>query len=787
MNIKASLLFITLFCFTCWTKSDAQSLYKKVSIDIEKYSMHELQKLGLPLDHIHRDKEHHKIECILSNTELDILRNEQITFKVIIEDMQAHFIANSKQAARTESRNKSRSLSCKPVKSYVVNGFNGGSHAGFLNPSEILAEMDSLHSKYPNIVSARQTIDTFKTHDFNSLHWIKISDNPSQDENETEILFDAMHHAREPMAMHQLFYFMHYLCEKYGSDPEVTYFIDHAEMYFVPLVNPDGYVYNINTNPFGGGLWRKNRRDNGGGVYGVDLNRNYPQNWGANNVGSSPNPNSSVYRGPSPASEPETQAMIWFANQHNFKINLSNHTYGDLLIYPYGPNQTGPLDSPIYIQHAHTMCEENRYVFGTDLQTVQYETNGGSIDWQYANGINSSKTFAYTPEYGSSTQGGFWPSQGLFQDILDQAITLNVNTMRSLLKYGKVDDKSEKYFTNNTSHVQYVFNNIGFGTGPMIIKIVPLTSNINSSTQNTHIVSNALERFIDSIPITIANTAQHGDVIEYILQLDNGFIQYNDTVTKYFASQINTLFVDDCSSFTNWPNSTGWNIATNSAINSQVITDGLNGQSSNSQFINLPTPTFSLAGALDANLSFDIRYITEVKYDYAQVMGRSYNGAFTPLCGKYSVESESPNLFGQAVYNGGLWNWAHEQISLNDYLNDSVVQVNWRFSSDQGYTRDGYFMDNIKITYLGSAPSSIQDWEKYTIQVYPNPANNVLRIETDNTKKIDYRIIDPLGRILTKGEIANNKIPLDQIQSGNYILELLSNQGSKSILFQIIR
>jgi hypothetical protein len=786
MNFKIPFLLLVVFCFFIKLECVAQSSYKKVSIDIERHSMPELQKLGLPLDHIHLDKRNHKIECILSVEELDLLQNNQISYDVIIEDMKVHFLEKSKRSA-TASRKKTRALSCKSPKTYTVNGFSNGSHAGFFTENELYAQMDSLHARYPLIVSARQAIDTFKTHENRSIFWLKISDNPTVDENETEILFDAMHHAREPMAMHQLVYFMYYLCENYASDPEVKYFVDHAEMYFVPLVNPDGYVYNVSTNPSGGGLWRKNRRHNGGTSYGVDLNRNYPENWGANNVGSSPNPNSAVYRGIAPASEPETQAMIWFANQHNFKMNLSNHTYGDLLIYPYGPNQTAPLDSPIYIQHAHNMSEKNRYVFGTDLQTVQYETNGGSIDWQYANGINSTKTFAYTPEYGSSVQGGFWPSQFQFQDILDQAITLNINAMRSLLKYGKADDKSEKYFTTNTNHVQYVFNNYGFGAGPMIIKVIPITNNISSSASNTHMVANPLERYVDSIPVTISSSAQHGDLIQYVLEVDNGQLQYHDTISKYVASQINTLFFSDGSSFANWANSSGWNITNNVALNSPVITDGLNGQSQNMQNINLISPAFSLKGAIDANLSYDLRFVTECKEDFILVMGRRYYGASIPLCGKYSVESENPSAIGAAVYNGGQWNWAHEQMDLKDYLNDTVVQVVWQFSSDQFLTRDGYFMDNVKITSIGSAPTGIEDWEKYSIKVYPNPANNFLRIETNNAEKIEYKINGITGRTLSTGTLVNNQIPLDEISNGHYILKLLSNQDEKNIQFQVVR
>ena len=91
---------------------------------------------------------------------------------------------------------------------------------------------------------------------------LKISDNPSIDEPEPEVMYDGLIHGREAISHQQLLYFMKYLCENYGSDPMVTYLVDTKELYFIPIVNPDGYLYNEAMWPSGGGIWRKNRRLN---------------------------------------------------------------------------------------------------------------------------------------------------------------------------------------------------------------------------------------------------------------------------------------------------------------------------------------------------------------------------------------------------------------------------------------------------------------------------------------------------------------------------------------------
>ena len=50
---------------------------------------------------------------------------------------------------------------------------------------------------------------------------------------------------------------MWYLLENYDSNESIKQIIDNSELYFVPCVNPDGYIYNETSEPSGGGMWRK--------------------------------------------------------------------------------------------------------------------------------------------------------------------------------------------------------------------------------------------------------------------------------------------------------------------------------------------------------------------------------------------------------------------------------------------------------------------------------------------------------------------------------------------------
>ena len=92
---------------------------------------------------------------------------------------------------------------------------------------------------------------------------------------------------------------LHHYVDNYGSERELTRIVDTTDLWFIPVVNVDGYDYTFTE---GNRLWRKNLRDNDGdgqitGQDGVDLNRNFPYKWGYDNEGSSAQPTNETYRG----------------------------------------------------------------------------------------------------------------------------------------------------------------------------------------------------------------------------------------------------------------------------------------------------------------------------------------------------------------------------------------------------------------------------------------------------------------------------------------------------------
>ena len=432
--------FFTLLLFSFFAPNTfaQQQKYYKVQLLTNEKGLQSLQASGVTIDH-GDFKKGISFTSDFSENELSIIKRSGIPYKVLIEDVSAYYVSRNNTADQTdEIVNEAAQAGCSTYP--TPRNFKPGSMGGYYTYTEMLAVLDSMAAKFPKLITVKQLVsNTLTTAQGRPLYYVKISDHPNQDENEPKILYTALHHAREPESLSQLIFYMWYLLEGYNKDPFVKSLVDSTEMFFIPCVNPDGYIYNQTTNPNGGGLWRKNRRVNGDGTYGVDLNRNYGYKWGYDNIGSSNYPGDDTYRGPSAFSEPETQMLRDFCNIHPFYFALNNHTYSNVLIYPFGykANTYAPApDSLIFRQDATRLAQCNNFLIGSAIQTVGYTANGDSDDWMYAEQSTKSKIYALTPETGSAIDG-FWPNQKRIIPIaklnMDMNLTAAQFTKQSVL------------------------------------------------------------------------------------------------------------------------------------------------------------------------------------------------------------------------------------------------------------------------------------------------------------------------------------------------------------------
>ena len=355
-----SLLIIANFLFA------NNEIYHHVNIKFDyDNQLLELFQLDIPIDHYQRNKDN-SIDIVLSTSEITILIQNGINFEVIQDDLTNYFINRSQPSVQRD--------------------FPLGSMLGNYTLNEAINQMDTLFTLYPEFVSQKDSIGTSIE---GRIIWaFKLSDNPSINENEPEVLFTGLTHAREPLSMMNLFYFANWLCENYNSDLIANYLLDNREMWFIPIINPDGYAYNESISPDGGGMHRKNRRINpsnsncnSGTQQGVDLNRNYGYNWGTNNSGSSGNPCSAVYRGTSAFSEPETDAVRNFILSREFINVLHYHSYSNLLIHSWGDGSYPVEPDLTTLREIGTeMTRFNGYLVGTGIETVGYGVNGDAVD-----------------------------------------------------------------------------------------------------------------------------------------------------------------------------------------------------------------------------------------------------------------------------------------------------------------------------------------------------------------------------------------------------------------------
>ncbi|MCK4305667.1 MAG: hypothetical protein KAY24_15625 [Candidatus Eisenbacteria sp.] len=336
-------------------------------------------------------------ELVLEESEIAVLRQHAVPFTVLVRDVSAFYAERNGQAAVPRTRRAARSGRSM--------GF--GSMGGFYTFAEAVADLDAMRSLFPHLITAKQSIGS--THYDNPIWVVKISDNPDVEEGEPALLYSALHHANEPQGLMSLIYFMWYLLENYGVDEEVTYLVDSREMYFVPVLNVDGYLYNELSHPDGGGMWRKNGRNNGDGTHGVDLNRNYGYMWGYDDVGSSPQTSSDFYRGPEPFSEPESQSIRTFALQHDLRINLNFHSYGNILLQPFAYNGGHTPDAATYDSYGRNVWELNHYNYGTCFLSMGFLANGTCGDWMYGEQGEKEKVLGFAVEVGNGWDG-FWPA-----------------------------------------------------------------------------------------------------------------------------------------------------------------------------------------------------------------------------------------------------------------------------------------------------------------------------------------------------------------------------------------
>jgi len=205
---------------------------------------------------------------------------------------------------------------------------------------DIYAFLNRLQSEHSNMVEKQVIGKTIQGRDiFRYLIHSPGSVNPAK----PGVYIQACQHAREWITPPTGVYSIFQLVKTFATNERVKKLLTKLNVHYVPLVNPDGYIFSHQSNR----MWRKNRRPNSGGTMGVDLNRNWKSGFGG--PGSSGQPSSDTYRGTAAYSEPETKTVTdYLARNKNIKAAIDFHSYSQLILRPWGKtNSLSPVETKL--------------------------------------------------------------------------------------------------------------------------------------------------------------------------------------------------------------------------------------------------------------------------------------------------------------------------------------------------------------------------------------------------------------------------------------------------------
>ncbi len=646
-----------------------------------------MAQLGLPLDDAHpgRDK---GLEIPLSESDLALLNSQGLSYQIIQSDLAGYY----EQICRHNLQVGPPPIDTDPVH------MKYGSMGGYYTFAQITADLDSMRLLYPNLCTAKSILGYGWNN--NPIYMVKISDNPDLDENEPEGLYDALHHAREPGSYTATLYAMWYLLENYGTDPEATYLVNNRELYFVPVVNPDGLLHNQQTNPNGGGMWRKNRRNNGSS-YGVDLNRNYTYQWGYDNIGSSPTPSSETYRGPSAGSEPETQALMNFTDSRNISTAMSIHTYSGAYLSAYGYANVLPEHYDAHMDYMNYSAKLNDYNYGA-CYDVMYAVNGGTNDWQ----LHQHDILCVGTEVGDIS---FWPPINYIMPEAAENLRAYLHQFwcaGGLVELSAINAADGALNPGSTENLLVTLFNSGWGTSEGVsyqltttdpyITLNPASAVTDTIPRRTS-VSNAASPFV----ATISPSCPLGHAIPFTLTINQGSFIQTSQYTMYAGPQM-VYFSDAAESgMTNWTVSNYWgqdNSNPHTGTYSFSDSPGRNYYNNTNVTMTLAQP-LDLSNAATARLEFWTRCDLEYDYDFAQVEVSTNGTTWTPVGGNWTVAGSGHGMqtTGQPGYEGGLSAWFKEVIDLNSFAGQSYFKFRFEFKSDGGSTGNGFFVDDIQL------------------------------------------------------------------------------------------
>ncbi len=776
-NIKTSKLHLLVLLFVCLflsVPSFAHEKYSSVKIYLPSNIAERNDLLGLlEIDH-YQENQGAIITQLNAASVLKLKAYNKCKFEVISRDALADLEAENSRYYQSLSKGNLSSANRVALEQsgQVVNNVITTPAAfqvkstlgGYYSFAEMNTAMDNLVAAYPNLV---QKFSIGQTVEGREMWCIKISDNADTDEtDEPELLFMGHHHAREAIGGASMIFLMQYLCENYASNASVQDLVNNREFFIIPCVNPDGWEYNRQINPNGGGQWRKNRSRNADGSFGVDLNRNWGIDWanctgakGAVSSCGSSSGSSDVYWGPSAYSEPETVNLKNFVQSRHFAVCMDQHSVGPYYSLPFGrlSRTLTPLDNQIYTQMVAVMAKYCPMRYGNTYQTLGYEVSGGMKDWLLiGDTLNIGKVYGMTgegPNGTSTTQ--FWPKASEIISLCKGLIYQDLQIAYSAGSYVDFQDESSINVTSATGKFYFKARRIGLENKPITVSIIPI-QNITSVGAPATIASlpSFNSTYRDSISYQLPALA-NGQTIKFVWKVETGGYTYYDSVVSIYKPTV--LFSDNAESgnvTTKWTVSSSWAYTTDEAFNSAKSLaespNGTNYTSGSTRTITSKT-NLNLTGARTAFLSFWVKHRCENYQDKLQVQVSTNGTTWVALSGLTTIKepgtADGSSINGIPSLTGIRDSWTREVFNLSGYLGASALRFRMVFTSDGGgtyllETDKGFNIDNIIAVSSTVNPASLKEQAPVSLQGQNAGTKNTLVLDVPNALDAKQYIIE---------------------------------------------
>jgi hypothetical protein len=657
--------------------------------------------------------------------------------------------------------------------------FGAGGFAGWFTLDEIKAKLEDFIANDPDDVVADKVDTVGWTLQGRPVWGLQLGKVVGDPDPRPVVFYNALTHAREPGGMTALLFFADDLLSQYATNPVARALLANRRLYLVPVVNPDGYVFNKriydSTGSFG--MWRKNLRDNNGNGSsgsgdGVDINRNYGDHWGYNNVGSSGTPSSETYRGTAPFSEPETQVQRDLVIAKRPTLGISFHTYSDLFVHPYGWTTAGTPDSAKFQEWSDEMTLDNGYTAGAGPR-ILYEVNGEFNDWTYGDTLSKPRAFTWTPEVGTPGDG-FWPPQSrivpLAREML-RACWVLAQCGGSWLKVQDVQIAEGALNAGHAAHLALLARNVGARPtpGPVTATLLPLDPGVEVLSGSITYpampaLSNAPADAGGTFWVAAHDTVTPGRLVRFLADWsDEAGLLSRDTVHVLVGTPT-VLLNDPATNLIYWNVAVGgWGVVSWDNVNhpSRYFADSPTSRyaASANNAMTLRNP-LDLSSGVHAWLLFENRWAFESDYDAGLIEASRDNSTWTALrsVGTTTSATSSAAGGGKPVFDGTRWRWRADRVDLSAFAGGAThdsVWIRFRVVADGGSEFDGLNADSLRVLLFDPAmqplPVAVQPGAGPSLEFAaptPNPARGATRFafSLPRAGNVRLEILDVSGR-----------------------------------------